>query len=246
MTTKRPGKGWWFAAIILLLCFIVLQLPAAWIVSRAFPNNSYLDGVSGNLWQGQADWHYQQVQGVVHWRWAPMALLRLRLGANLTLSTGNTEVTMQANGRSGRWELRDLKGKISADTLRAAFPWQWPDSPILLKSVQLGRDPAGWSLAEGALSWGGGTLGYPMEGRVERAALPPLQGALSLDKQRLHLALTTVQNERMGDIYLAPDSMLDIQLTQRLLQTVAGYHGQAGLDTAVVSTRQPLASLGIN
>ena len=111
-----------------------------------------------------------------------------------------------------------------------------------------------FSTAEGHLSWGGGLISYPYEGRTERATLPPLLGDISLDKERLHLALTNGQKERMGDFYLSPQSsaqpttqskmMIDVQLTQRLLLNVAGYHGQAGLDTAVISLRQPLNTLG--
>lgn len=73
--------------------------------------------------------------------------------------------------------------------------------------------------------------------------LPPLIGQLSLDRERLHLAITDSNKGRMGDLYVSPDQMLDVQLTQRLLQNVAGYSGQAGLDTAVVTTRQPISSL---
>jgi general secretion pathway protein N len=102
----------------------------------------------------------------------------------------------------------------------------------------------GWSEAAGQINWGGGVLGYPFEGRVERASLPPLVGKLNLDRERLHVALTDQAKARMGDFYLSKDRMLDVQLTQRLLQNVAGYRGQAGLDTAVITTRQPLASLG--
>jgi general secretion pathway protein N len=68
-------------------------------------------------------------------------------------------------------------------------------------------------------------------------------GKLNQDHDRLHLALTDVSQGRMGDFYLSPDQMLDVQLTQRLLSFVAGYRGQAGLDTAVISTRQPLSTL---
>jgi general secretion pathway protein N len=58
-----------------------------------------------------------------------------------------------------------------------------------------------------------------------------------------------VQKERMGDLYLSAkdaqkEMMLDVQLTQRLLLNVASYHGQAGLDTAVIAVRQPLSALG--
>lgn len=243
-TTKRLGKRWWFFAAFFLLVFIVLQLPAAWIMARFAPNNPYIDHITGNIWSGQADWHAQQMQGVLSWRIKPLELLLLRVSADVEVSVADS----QLNGRVvvGRqfWQVKQLNGQISAGTLRGVLPWQWPDSPIQISQLGLRVDQkSGFDHVAGQLNWGGGTLGYPFEGRTQRAAMPPLVGQLSLDGERLRLALTDSNRGRMGDIYVSPDQMLDVQLTQRLLQNVAGYRGQAGLDTAVVTTRQPLSSL---
>lgn len=244
MTTKQPGKGWWIFAFFLLLLFIVLQLPAAWIIARISPQNPYIDSVSGSVWQGQADWHVQQTQGVMSWKLRPWTILLLRVGADVEVRTGDTRLNGQVGIGFKQRRVEHLTGQISTQTLSTLFPWQWPDSPIQLRDLNVVyHKQLGWQDATGQLNWAGGMLGYPFEGRVERANLPPLKANLAADKGRLQLNLTTAQNERMGDIYLSPDNMLEVQLTQRLLLTVAGYRGQAGLDTAVVSTRQPLSSL---
>ena len=247
----KPTWRWWIFAAVLLLSFIVLQLPAAWILARVLPNNPYLENVSGNIWHGQGDWHYQNVQGVVSWQVRPWTLLLLRASANVDIKTGDTHLQGIVTQGAHRFELSGINGQIDAGTLQALLPWQWPSAPILVKDVSLVQhDKTGFSDVSGQLSWGGGVLGYPFEGHTERATLPTLRGDLSEDHSRLHLALTTEQKERMGDFYLsnsgasAKDTMLDIQLTQRLLLNVSGYHGQAGLDTAVISMRQPLATLG--
>jgi general secretion pathway protein N len=39
--------------------------------------------------------------------------------------------------------------------------------------------------------------------------------------------------------------MLDLRLTQRLLLNISSYNGKAGLDTYVVSSRQPLFKGGL-
>jgi general secretion pathway protein N len=244
MTVKQPGKGWWVFAVSLLLLFIVLQLPAAWIIARFSPNNPYIDSISGSIWQGQADWHVEQVQGVVSWKLRPWSLLLLRVGADVELRTGDTrldgKVAMSLNQR----RIEQFNGQISTQTLSSLFPWQWPNNPLQLRDIKvIYHKQQGWQDAEGQMNWAGGMLGYPFEGHIERANLPPLMAQLSAPQGRLQLNMTTVQNERMGDIYLSKDQMLEVQLTQRLLLTVAGYRGQAGLDTAVVSTRQPLSSL---
>lgn len=251
---NRPSVYWWAVAFVMLLSFIVLQLPAAWILARVMPSNPYLDNVSGNIWHGQGDWHYQNVQGIVSWQTRPWTLLLLRLSADVTLKTGDTELQGIVSRGPKHWSVDAMNGRVQPETLQAILPWQWPSSPLLINDTSVRQSTnQTFSAAEGQLSWGGGLISYPYEGRNERATLPPLLGQVSLDKERLHLALTNGQKERMGDFYLSPQSnaqsaqsqmMLDVQLTQRLLLNVAGYHGQAGLDTAVISVRQPLNTLG--
>ena len=43
-----------------------------------------------------------------------------------------------------------------------------------------------------------------------------------------------------GESLLDANMMLDVQLTQRLLLNIPSYDGKAGLDTFVISSRQPL------
>ncbi len=243
-TTKQLGKRWWFFAAFFLLVFIVLQLPAAWIMARFAPSNPYIDHVTGNIWAGQADWHAQNMQGVLSWQLKPWELLLLRVAADVELSIADSQLSGQVAVGRHFWKVKQLNGQISASTLRSVLPWQWPDSPIQVKDLGLVFDQnTGFDQVDGQLNWGGGTLGYPFEGRIQRAAMPPLVGQLAMNRERLHLAFTDSSKGRMGDIYLSANQMLDVQLTQRLLQNVAGYRGQAGLDTAVVTTRQPLSSL---
>ena len=53
------------------------------------------------------------------------------------------------------------------------------------------------------------------------------------------------REQKMMNLQLEPDLMLDVQLTQRFLMNVASYEGKAGLDTYVISSRQPLLA-GVN
>lgn len=246
-----PGWRWLVFACILVVVFVLLQLPAAWILARIAPNHPYLDNVSGNIWHGQGDWHYQNVQGVVTWQVRPWMLLLFRASASVELTAGDAHLDGVVTYGRHRIQVDGLRGRIDPETLRAVMPWQWPASPVVFHDVAFTlQDTQGFADVGGALSWGGGLLAYPNAGHMERANLPLLLGTLSTDKDRLHLALTNEQKERMADLYLSPQAagqpqmMLDVQLTQRLLQNVASYHGQAGLDTAVVSSRQPLSSVG--
>ncbi len=248
---NKPSAYWLVVVFVMLLSFVVLQLPAAWILARVMPDNSYIDNVSGNLWHGQGDWHYQDLQGTLSWQARPWMLLLLRVSANVTLDTGDTQLKAIIARSPSSLYLSELNGQIESKTLRALVPWQWPSSMVMLKNISISQHKSGiFSSVEGQMSWGGGLVSYPFEGRVDRATLPSLLGELSVDRDRFHLALSNAQKERMGDVYLSASSasqeetMLDIQLTQRLLLNVSSYKGQAGLDTAVVSVRQPLSNLG--
>ena len=50
----------------------------------------------------------------------------------------------------------------------------------------------------------------------------------------------------MANLSLDPSFMLDVQLTQRMLLNIPSYQGKAGLDTYVISSRQPLLQGGFN
>ena len=52
------------------------------------------------------------------------------------------------------------------------------------------------------------------------------------------------RDQKMLNLALDHQLMLDVQLTQRLLMNVPSYQGKAGLDTYVLSSRQPLIKGG--
>ncbi len=107
-----------------------------------------------------------------------------------------------------------------------------------------GSKPIGFTKADGQLTWVGGEVGYPSGGKVFYITIPAMRAELSTeqknDKNLLHMNLLNNQDKRLGDLYLDGDNMLDVSLTQRLLENMPEYEGQAPKDTAVVSVRQPL------
>ena len=245
MTKKNKHLGWWIFALSTFLFFVVLQIPAAWLVSKFYKNNQVLQNVSGNIWQGEADWSYQDLQGTMSWSTRPWEILRLRASSNITLHSGQTEINaVVAYGLGKNIYLSDVNGEVSSDTLANLVDWQWPSSNIKLKDVSLKyKKQQGYQDAEGQLTWAGGLLNYPIAQRLERIDIPPLVGQLSAENDQLKLAVQDSQKQRMADISLGKDSMLDVQVTQRLLLNAPSYQGKAGMDTAVISTRQPLGSL---
>ena len=270
VNSLRPTKLWWLVGLVLLCLSLLIQLPAAWLLQKFAPNNPYLQQISGNLWQGQANWQINArpntpLAGSVNWRWQPWHLLMGKLGMAVDIRSGKTDLQGVVKFNKTSWQVNDFNGKISHDTLAQLVSWQLPDTPITIKEVWIEKNKQGYQTAKGSMNWAGGDLGYPTGGKTYLIKLPTMQGNLSADKasvqpvanangtnnsnkaaqgKSLHLALTTPQGERLGDFYLDQDNMIDVSLTQRLLKNMPAYQGKGADDSVVVSIRQPLTSMG--
>lgn len=251
---KRPRKLWWLVGLVLLALFALLQMPASWVLEKYAPNSPYVQHVSGNIWQGSAIWQLPVSDipptGSVDWRWQPWQLLLGKVGADIEVYAGQTRLDGQVKIGRNTWQVTDMSGKISPETLAQMIDWQLPNAPIQVSSVSVQRrldsKNPGFVEADGQLTWTGGEVGYPSGDKVFYIAVPTLQANLSAeqkdDKNLLHMNLINDKDQRLGDLYLDHENMLDISLTQRLLENMPEYQGQAPQDTPVVSVRQPLLS----
>lgn len=261
---KRPRKLWWLLGFILFALFAVLQMPAAWLLEKYAPDTPYVQHVSGNLWQGSAIWQLPvsatPLTGAAEWSWQPWHLLLGKLGAKVDISSEQTRLNGQVKVGSSSWQIQNMSGKIAPETLASVVDWQLPNTPIQVNNVSLkrqsasnvastssensGKNAAGFSEASGQLTWVGGEVGYPSGGKVFYLTMPALRADLSAEqknnKNLLHINLVNNQDKRLGDLYIDGDNMLDVSLTQRLLENMPEYKGQAPQDTPVVSVRQPL------
>ena len=270
LSHKRPRKLWWLIGFVLFALFAVLQMPAAWLLQKYAPNTPYVQHVSGNVWQGSAIWQIPlsstPLTGMAEWSWQPWQLLTGKLGADVNINSDQTRLNGQVKVRLNSWQVDDMSGKIAPETLASLVDWQLPNTPIQVNGVSLKRqssdnsssesaenesakNAAGFSEADGQLTWVGGEVGYPSGGKVFYITMPALRAELSAEqknnKNLLHINLLNNQDKRLGDLYIDGDNMLDVSLTQRLLENMPEYKGQAPQDTPVVSVRQPLlAGLG--
>ena len=265
LSHKRPRKLWWLFGLILFALFAVLQMPAAWLLEKYAPDTPYVQHVSGNLWQGSAIWQLPvsatPLTGAAEWSWQPWHLLLGKLGAEVDISSEQTRLNGQIKVGSSSWQVQNMSGKIAPETLASVVDWQLPNAPIQVNNVSLkrqsaanvaastssensGKNVAGFSEASGQLTWVGGEVGYPSGGKVFYITMPALRAELSAEqknnKNLLHINLVNNQDKRLGDLYIDGDNMLDVSLTQRLLENMPEYKGQAPQDTPVVSVRQPL------
>ena len=266
---KRPRKLWWLFGFILFALFAVLKMPAAWVLEKYSPDTPYVQHVSGNLWQGSAIWQLPvsatPLTGAAEWSWQPWHLLLGKLAAEVDISSEQTRLNGQVKVGTSSWQIQDMSGKIAPETLTSVVDWQLPNTPIQVNNVSLKRQfssnaaasdsgsgsnnssatkAAGFSEADGQLTWVGGEVGYPSGGKVFYITMPALRAELSAEqknnKNLLHINLVNNQDKRLGDLYIDGDNMLDVSLTQRLLENMPEYKGQAPQDTPVVSVRQPL------
>jgi len=259
-SVKRPRKLWWLLGLVLFALFALLQMPAAWVVEKYAPQSPYIQHVSGNLWQGSAIWQIPisatPLTGAAEWSWQPWQLLLGKLGAEVDMSTGQTRLNGQVKIGRSSWQVNDMSGKIAPETLANVVDWQLPNTPIQVNDVSLQRqsgsdkgsdnNASGFTQADGQLTWVGGEVGYPSGGKIFYITMPAMRAQLSQEQKNsqnlLHINLLNNQDKRLGDLYIDGDNMLDVSLTQRLLENMPEYSGQAPQDTPVVSVRQPLLS----
>lgn len=258
-SNKRPRKLWWLVGLVLFILFALLQMPAAWVLEKYAPESPYVQHVSGNLWQGSAIWQLPMTMtnkppltGSASWTWQPWHLLLGKIGADMEISAGQTRLDGQLKISRNSWQVNDMSGKIAPETLTSVVDWQLPNTPIQVNAVSLqhqaksDKQAAGFNKAAGQLTWVGGEVGYPSGDKVFYITIPATRAQLSTERKNnnnlLHVNLLNNQDKRLGDLYLDGDNILDVSLTQRLLENMPEYKGQAPQDTSVISVRQPLAA----
>ncbi len=246
MNKKSKQISWWVTGVVAFLVFVLLQVPATWLISKFYKNNQILQNVSGNIWQGQADLHKGNLRGSVTWRTRPWDLVLLRLGANIEVHSGQTQLNgVVGYGLGKKIIVKNIDGKIAPETLKNIANWQWPANSIQLNDISLSfKKDSGFSDADGQLQWGGGELRYSFAQRQDQMNIPSLNGQLKDEAGKLIFDIQDQRSQKMANISLDSSMMLDVQLTQRMLLNVPSYDGKAGLDTFVISSRQPLIQGG--
>lgn len=253
--SQAPSKIWWLFGVVIFAVCVLIQMPASWIVQKYAPNNPYVQQVSGNIWQGSAiitipithQTNTTNISSSVGWQWQPWQLFLGKMAADVTLTSGQTSLSGQLKLGLNSWQANQLSGRISSDTLSSILDWKVPDAPISVNALSLSyQDGKGIVDADGQLTWTGGTMGYPTAGKVFNINLPSMRADISDTKKGeqsfLKADLLDAQSKRLGELLMDQNQMLDINLTQRLLEHMPEYNGQAPQDTVVVSVRQPLFS----
>jgi hypothetical protein len=145
--TPRWRGGLIFIGALLYLIFLIVQMPAAWLIAR-IPEDSpvRLQQASGGPWSGKVAsvvWRVDAESielGALNWRWLPGELLGGRIGFQLDLgreanSLGGI-VLLEKNG----WSVKNLRGPIDARVLgfaSRAFGLLQPQGSLMLDIASL-------------------------------------------------------------------------------------------------------------
>ena len=130
MIKKPKYITWWIFALIAYLFFVLLQIPAAWFISKFYKDNQSIQNVSGNIWKGQADWHKGQLRGSLSWNTRPLDLVLLRVAADVEVHSGQTKLDAIVAYRFGSVLVQSLDGQVAPETLKNIVDWQWLVMPF--------------------------------------------------------------------------------------------------------------------
>jgi general secretion pathway protein N len=246
MIKKSKNMSWWLFAIFAFLIFIVLQIPASWLVSKFYKENQNLQNITGNIWNGQADWRKNQLSGTVSWTYRPLDLLFLKIAVDTEIRSGETYLQGIAGYSFGYFLLQSLDGTIAPETLKNLYQWQWPSTNIQIKNLNLKYSKTvGFEKVDGTVQWAGGELLYKNSQKIERVSIPALKGTALSDQGKFILDVRDMRDQKIANFSLDAALMLDTQLTQRFLMNVQGYDGKAAMDAYVISIRAPLIKGGM-
>lgn len=143
------------------------------------------------------------LMGAADWSWQPWHLLLGRFGAEVNISSEQTRLDEQVKIGVNSWQVKDVSGKITPETLANIVDWQLPNTPIQVNNVSLKRQSGSNNTSEfiqaaGQLTWVGGEFGYPSGGKVFYLTIPTLRAELSAEqknnKNLLHINLVNNQD----------------------------------------------------
>lgn len=192
------------AGLLLYVFFLIMQMPAAWLVARLSADSELrLNQTSGSPWHGavrQIIWRKGSDQielGGLAWDWIPSELLHARLG--LTFELGQTPAKLKGIfllGSDGK-HLKTVQGQLDATILgfvARPLSLMQPQGKLALNIADLhlgakrihGEAQVDWQNARS------GSITAPLgdyraelqaaaDGRSGRISLHTLQGALSMN-----------------------------------------------------------------
>lgn len=182
--------------------FLVATLPASFAIAHGTPNDALvLEDVAGTVWHGSARATLARSRPAVTldrlaWRFAPAALLRARLGFDVTSTDPRLQGTMRlTHGFDGFAAERvqvQAQAALASTLLPLVAPWR-PTGTMTLAAPRLAWNGRDEIRGDATLEWRGATVSLPDakalgtyratlhgEGGPARVTLATVEGALAL------------------------------------------------------------------
>lgn len=242
---EAKAYNWVLLATILLILALIMQMPAR-IIANFLPKDirGLCSAWGGTLWTGQVNSQVTGTQSQLRWSIRPSSLLTLKLGFNIEVLTGHSQLQAQvALGMSG-WQLQTEQGKLSPIDLQPFLSsWQLPNQPIIINQLKINHKGQNWQDSQGLLTWQAGAVDYVLNGQRQHLNLPPVALKVSGQQQSLIMSLQDEAQTVNLATFTITGETIESRLTQRLLSYAPNYRGVAEPDAIVVTASQPLNSL---
>jgi general secretion pathway protein N len=223
----------WGVTLVLVLLFSFLAAAPARLLTLVLPEEQLVvEGLTGTLWRGQASRCLLRIPagflhlGAVQWSLAPLSLLTLAPQVQLRSDWGEQTLSGTLVLRGVRdLDLRDVKGRVSADLLRhlaplalaGSFTAQVPelqlrDGLLYSGAGRLEWQNAAWNSPRGMVDLGSYTLQFEqLPGEALQGLVQTLSGPLEADGN-----LQVAGRNYTLDLMLSSPETLDPQLQQAL------------------------------
>ncbi len=175
--------------IVFYLVFLVSMAPVSLIAKTAFKDGAVpgltINSVQGSIWNGQGSLLYQNNSFNVEWTLSPWAVFLAKAAGETTITTNGAEVSGLFSVSPIGFSLETLNGYLDDQFVnRFTIPFRTTlTGRIWLDDLSASGS---WSRLlneiEGGARWTGGTVGYPMGNRTQKAVLPQMTASFKTEQ----------------------------------------------------------------
>ncbi|MCK0155260.1 type II secretion system protein N [Alcanivorax sp. S6407] len=228
--------------VVSLIVFLVVLMPAAVLVERVpalRPGGAplVLQSARGPWWQGQVDWRWQQLQGVLDWQ---LDWHGLTPGLNISARTRSGEDARISGwlGGTGQqdWSVEQLRVALPVALVAARIPQGNADGRVDATIMSLAVSSGQIEDARATLQYSGGTVTW---GRNGSSSVPVLQGKVSMEGAVPSLLVTDPQGQPLMNASLA-EGRFQVAVLRAWPQLLGVSQGGSA-DDVVFQMSQPFA-----
>ncbi|MGB1465298.1 MAG: type II secretion system protein N [Alcanivorax nanhaiticus] len=227
--------------VVSLVTFLVVLMPAAVLIDRVpalRPGGAplVLEAPRGRWWQGQVNWRWQQLQGVLDWQLDWQGLTPGLQVSGRTSSGEEARVSGWLGGTGQQdWSVEQLRLRLPVALVASRIPQGNADGRVDATIMTLKASAGQIEDAQATLQYSGGTVTW---GRNGSATVPVLEGRVSMEGAVPTLVVTDPEGQRLVNASLAEGRFQLAVL--RAWPMLLGVSQGGNPDDAVFQMSQPL------